>query len=321
MTRTRLLPGGKDIMRILIFLAGALVFAETQAQPPSYTLGPGDQVTIHVLDLEEIGDSPFRIDMRGNISVPLAGRLHAAGLTVEQLEAAVATGLREYLQDPVVTVSIFEFSSQPVSVIGAVNNPGVRQIRGRKTLFEIVSEAGGLKNEAGNSIKITRRREFGDIPLAGARADTSGEFSVAEINVKSVMEARNPRENIEIRPNDVISVPRAELVYVIGAVKRAGGFVLEEREHISVLQALAMAEGLDPLASPSTAKILRESDGGAHRVEIPVDVHKILTGKISDVQMRANDILFIPNSTSKSAAMRGLETAIQLGTGVAIYRR
>jgi polysaccharide biosynthesis/export protein len=308
-------------MRVLIFLAGALAFAETQAQPPSYTLGPGDQVTIRVLDLEEIGDSPFRIDMRGNISVPLAGRLHAAGLTVEQLEAAVAAGLREYLQDPVVTVSIFEFSSQPVSVIGEVNNPGVRQIRGRKTLFEIVSEAGGLKNEAGNSIKITRRREFGDIPLAGARADTSGEFSVAEISVKSVMEARNPRENIEIRPNDVISVPRAELVYVIGAVKRAGGFVLEEREHISVLQALAMAEGLDPLASPSTAKILRESDGGANRVEIPVDVHKILTGKISDVQMRANDILFIPNSASKSAAMRGLETAIQLGTGVAIYRR
>ena len=149
-----------------------------------------------------------------------------------------------------VTVSVFEFRSQPVSVLGAVNTPGVHQIRGRKTLFEVISEAGGLKNEAGNSIKITRRKEFGAIPLPGAGADPSGEFSVAEVSVKSVMEARNPQENIQIQPNDVISVPKAELVYVIGAVKRAGGFILSEREQISVLQALSMAEGLDRVARP-----------------------------------------------------------------------
>jgi polysaccharide biosynthesis/export protein len=307
-------------MRFLIFFAGALAFGESVAQLPAYVLGPGDQVVIRVLDLEEIGENPFRVDMRGNINLPLAGRIHAGGLSVEELEAAVATSLKKYLQDPVVTVSIFEFSSQPVSVIGAVNNPGVHQIRGSKTLFEIISEAGGLKNEAGNSIKITRRRENGDIPLPGAVADASGEFSVAEVSVKSVMEARNPRENIRIQPNDVISVPRGELVYVIGAVKRAGGFVLGEREHISVLQALAMAEGLDHEASPSTARILRESEG-ASRSEIPVDVRKMLAGKTGDVPMLTNDILFIPNSTPKSAAVRGLEVAIQVGTGIAIYRR
>ena len=185
-----------------------------------------------------------------------------AGLSVEQLEAALTARLKEYLQDPVVTVSVSEFRSQPVSVLGAVNNPGVHQIRGRKTLFEVISEAGGLKNEAGNAIKITRRKEFGPIPLAGAAADPSGEFTVAEISVKSVMEARNPQENIQVQPNDVISVPRAELVYVIGAVKRAGGFVLSEREQISVLQALSMAEGLDRVASAPNARILRAAGGG-----------------------------------------------------------
>jgi polysaccharide export outer membrane protein len=259
--------------------------------------------------------------MRGSINVPLAGRLQAAGLTVEQLEVALTARLTEYFKTPVVTVSVFEFRSQPVSVIGAVNTPGVHQIRGRKTLFEVISEAGGLKNEAGNGIKITRRKEFGSIPLPGATTDASGEFSVAEVSVKSVMEARNPQENIQIQPNDVISVPKAELVYVIGAVKRAGGFVLSEREQISVLQALSMAEGLDRVASPANAKILRASNGAAARAEIPVDVNRILAGKISDMQMLANDILFIPNSAAKSAAMRGLEAAIQLGTGVAIYRR
>ena len=308
-------------MKTLLVLFGAMAFGQTPAQLPSYVLGPDDQVVIHVLDSEEIGVSPFRIDMRGYINVPLAGRVQAAGLTVDQLEVALAARLKDYLQTPVVTISVFEFRSQPVSVLGAVNTPGVHQIRGHMTLFEVISSAGGLKTEAGNSIKITRRREFGSIPLPGAAADPSGEFSVAEVSVKSVMEARNPQENILIRPNDVISVPKAEMVYVIGAVKRAGGFILSEREQISVLQALSMAEGLDRVAAPSNARILRASDGTTKRAEIPVDVNRILTGKISDVPMLANDILFIPNSAAKSAAMRGLEAAIQLGTGVAIYRR
>jgi len=171
-----------------------------------------------------------------------------------------------------------------------------------------------LKTEAGNSIKITRRKEFGSIPLPAATVDPSGEFSVAEVSVKSVMEARNPNENIEVKPYDVISIPRAELVYVIGAVKRAGGFVLNEREHISVLQALSMAEGLDRLASGKSAKILRSSDGSTERTEIPVDVTKILAGKTSDVSMQANDILFIPTSTAKSVGVRSIDAAIQMGT-------
>ena len=308
-------------MRVLLFLLGAMVFAQTPTQFPSYVLGPDDQVAIHVLDSEEIGDSPFRIDMRGYINVPLAGRLKAAGLTVEQLEIAMTARFKEYLQSPVVTISVFEYRSQPVSVLGAVNTPGVHQIRGRKNLFEVISEAGGLKNEAGNKIKITRRKEFGLIPLPGAAFSSTGEFSVAEVSVKSVMEARNPEENIQIQPDDVITVPKAELVYVIGAVKRAGGFVLSEREQVSVLQALSMAEGLDRLASPANAKILRATEGATNRAEVPVNVNKILSGKTSDVPMLANDILFIPNNTTKSAAMRGLEAAIQLGTGVAIYHR
>jgi polysaccharide biosynthesis/export protein len=308
-------------MRILLFLFGTIAFSQTPAAPASYVLGSEDQLVIHVLDSDEIGTSPFRIDMRGYINVPLAGRLPAAGLTVEQLEVALTAKLKEYLQAPVVTVSVFEFRSQPVSILGAVNTPGVHQIRGNKTLFEVISEAGGFRTDAGSSIKITRRNEFGSIPLPGAAADPSGKFSVAEVSVKSIMEATNPQENVQILPHDVISVPKAELVYVIGAVKRAGGFVLSEREQISVLQALSLAEGLDRVASPANAKILRASAGATSRVEIPVDVNRILTGKIGDVQMVANDILFIPNSAAKNAAMRGLEAAIQLGTGIAIYRR
>src|ERR1019366_5902216 len=134
--------GEGGVMKILLFLFAAMAFAQTPALPPSYVLGPDDQVVIHVLDSDEIGASPFRIDMRGSINVPLAGRLQAAGLTMDQLEAALAARPKEYLQTPVVTVSVSEFRSQPVSVLDAVNTPGVHQIRGRKTLFEVISEAG-----------------------------------------------------------------------------------------------------------------------------------------------------------------------------------
>ncbi|HEV2713904.1 MAG TPA: polysaccharide biosynthesis/export family protein, partial [Terriglobales bacterium] len=294
----------------------------SQSQSPAgYVLGPDDQILIRALYVDEISEKPVSIGTDGYISLPTVGRLRVSGLTVQQLERELTSRLTTYLQDPQVSVSVVEYRSQPVSVLGAVANSGVVQLRGRKTLFEVVSEAGGLKPEAGNVIKITRRKEYGPIPLTSAVADTSGQFNVAEVSVKSVMDARNPQENIEIKPNDVISIPRAELIYVIGAVKRAGGFVLNEREHISVLQALSMAEGLDRVASGGNARILRSSDDGSTRAEIPVDVNKILAGRTRDVPMLANDILFIPDSAAKSATLRGVEAAIQVATGVAIFRR
>jgi len=322
----------RSILRIsqgtFIMMALAVVCAAAQqtADPGNlsqagYILGPDDQILIRALYAEEISEKPVMIGTNGYISLPMAGRLRASGLTVEQLETEIVSRLKPYMQDPQISVSVVEFRSQPVSVLGAVANSGVVQLRGHKTLFEVISEAGGLKNEAGNTIKITRRKEFGPIPLASAVADRSGQFSVAEVSVKSVMEARNPQENIEVKPKDVVSIPRAELIYVIGSVKRAGGFVLNEREHISVLQALSMAEGLDRVASGGNARILRSSDGASTRAEIPVDVNKILAGKTSDVPMLANDILFIPNSAAKSATLRGVEAAIQVATGVVIWRR
>jgi len=295
---------------------------ETESQLRSaYVLGPEDQISVWALDVEEIQQKVIPIGASGYVNIPLAGRLRAAGLTPEQLEAEIAGRLKTYVKDPQVTVSITEFRSQPVSVIGAVNKPGVHQLRGRKTLVEILSLAEGLRGDAGHSIKISRQLVWGRIPLAGAADDPSRQFSVAQVNVKAVMEARAPEENILIRPNDVISVPRAELVYVIGEVRKSGGFVLQEREHMSVLQALSMAEGLNRTAAPQNAKILRPAAGAARRTEVPVDVREILAGKAADVSLEPEDILFVPNNVAKSAALRGVEAAIQLGTGVVIWRR
>ena len=181
--------------------------------------------------------------------------------------------------------------------------------------------AGGLRPDAGYSVRITRRLKWGRIPLPNATDDPTGRFTVAAINIRSIMDAVNPAENIEIRPEDVISVPKADLIYAIGAVRKAGGFVLGEHESISALQALALAEGLDRAAAAQNARILRATSGSANRAEIPVDIKKILAGVSADVALKADDILFIPTSASRNVALRTFEAAVQIGTGVAINRR
>jgi polysaccharide export outer membrane protein len=185
----------------------------------------------------------------------------------------------------------------------------------------MLSLAGGLADDAGHSVKITRRLEWGRIPLPSAADDPTGAFSVAEVSLKQILEARNPAENILIRPQDVISVPRANLVYVIGEVPKAGGYVLRERETLSALQALSLAGGLDRTAAPQNARILRLPPGGGNRAEIAVNLKQIMAGQTGDVALQAEDILLIPSSAPKKALSRAAEAAVQITTGLIIFRR
>jgi polysaccharide export outer membrane protein len=286
-----------------------------------YVLGPDDAVRIWVLGLEEIGDAPVKIDSNGFLSLPLVGRVRAGGLTVDQLTLQLSERLKGEIRSPRVSIAIAEFGSQPVAVMGAVNSPGVHQLRGRKTLAEVLALAGGLRADAGYSARITRSVERGDVPLRSAKLAGEGKFWVADVKIKDFLEAKNPVENILIQPHDVVTVPTAEMIYVIGAVRKPGAFVLHELETVSALQALSLAEGLGPTPSPGDSRILRPAPGGAQRTEIPVDLKKILEGRAEDISLRPNDILFVPTSGSKRAAARALEAVIQAGTGVIIWRR
>jgi polysaccharide biosynthesis/export protein len=287
----------------------------------SYVLSPEDQISIHVLDLEEVSDKPTRIDPNGYIELPLVGRLHAGGLSVEELRRELTTKLEKFIHGPQITIGVLEYHSQPVSIVGAVNTPGVHQLQGPKHLIEVISAAGGLRQDAGPRVIITRQSQSGAIPLIGAHADPSGNFTVAEVSIDELMSAKNPAENILIRPNDVISVPRAEVVYVLGQVKKAGGFTLNSHDGISLLRALSLAEGLERDAAPKKARIMKGPLGDTTKVnEVAVDVQKILDGKSPDIQMHANDVLFIPNNLARSTMRRAAEAALQVGTGIVIYR-
>jgi polysaccharide export outer membrane protein len=298
--------------------ASAGTVQDNRTVSTDYVIGPGDQLTIRALDAEEISDKSYRIDPDGNLNLPMIGRLKAAGMTTGQLESELVSRLERYIRHPKVAVTVTEVHSQPVSVIGSVMAPGIHQLLGRKTLVEILSMAGGVRDDAGQSVTITRRKEWGTLPLADAKQDVDGQFSTAEVRLKDLLEARRPEDNIVIFPNDIISVSRAETIYVLGAVKKAGGYVLNERDSLSVLQALSLAGGLERTAAAQSSKILRNLPGQAQRVEVPLDLKQILSGKATDIALRPDDILLVPDSNQKKAGYRALEALTAIGTTAAV---
>ena len=325
---------GSELHRLFLFTVGTSVWllicfpSALQGQgsqfvtraPSSYILGPGDQLTFAGVAADEIANQPFRVDADGQVNLPMVGRLSVAGLTLRQFEEALNKQLSVYIREPQVVVTIAEFRSQPVSVVGAVKSPGTLQLEGQKYLMEMIALAGGFRDDAGNAIKITRELEWGVIPLPGATTDPSNKFSLAEVNIKKILEGKDPAANILIMPHDVISVPKGELVYVIGGVNKAGGFILSEKQNMSVLQALSLAEGLDRFADSRHAKVLRRESSQDKRVEISVDVSKILKGASTDIPLQGEDILFVPDNTAKRVGTRSMEAIVQAAVGAAIWR-
>ena len=290
-----------------------------QDRAAEYVLGQQDVLVIRIADFDEAPNTPVRIDPAGNIDLPLIGPLHAAGLTVPELRTQLTSKFSKYIRGPMVSVSVVEFHSQPVTVIGEVKSPGVHQIEGPKRLLEIISMAGGLTEAAGTKVTITRETASGPLPLPEARTELSGKYTVADIDLGVLIASGNPSKNIIIRPNDVISVSTADLIYVLGEVNKPGGYTLHSHSAVSVLEALGMAAGLEKTASPKNGRILRVVGDGKNRAEIRADVSKIMEGKSPDIALQSKDILFIPNNVPRAAALRAAEAAIQMGTGILIY--
>jgi polysaccharide export outer membrane protein len=185
----------------------------------------------------------------------------------------------------------------------------------------MISLAGGLRPEAGPMLRLSRRIEEGEIPLEQAEVVASGNYSVAAIDLTKLLRGEIPEQNIWIRAHDVLSVTEAEIIYVIGNVNKAGGFPLKQGETLSVLHALSLAQGLAPHHSAGKSRIIRFGEGTRERTEIPVDIGRLLSGKDPDINMVPDDILVVPSSTGKKVLSRSLEAAVQLATGVIIWRR
>ncbi len=286
----------------------------------SYVLGSNDRIVVRCVNADEFSATPVRIDNDGQVTLPFVGRIELAGLTVTDAEKQLTDRLSRFIQHPQIQLNVVESHSQPVSVFGAVRNPGSYQLEGRKTLAEVLSMAGGLRPDVGKTLKLTRRTAWGPIPLPTSDQRTTGDITVAEINVEELVRGKAAFADIEVRPHDVISVSQADLVYVVGQVRKPGGFIMTGEGDFTVLQALSMAEGLDRTAAPKKAMILRKQ-GSSGRVEVPVDLERIMLGRAPDTPLRPEDVLFVPNNTAKSAGMKTLDVIVQTATGMAVYGR
>lgn len=264
---------------------------------PNYVLHSGDQVLIRVAGIQDIGERPFLVDGDGFLDLPTLGRVKAAGLTVAQLEEMLVKLSREYVREPQVTVTVVQFSNEPVFFVGAFKAPGIYPLTGRRTLVEMMAAVGGLSPNASRRIKLTRRKESGEIPLSNAVPAPDGSSSSVEINLARLRDNLNPAEDILLQPFDVISVERAESVYVSGEVLKVGALELQERDSMSVIQALTQAGGLGPSANARRAVILRPVLNTSRRAEIPLNLKRILASEDSDVPLLPNDVLYVPKST------------------------
>jgi polysaccharide export outer membrane protein len=200
-----------------------------------------------------------------------------------------------------------------------VSNPGIKPLDANKTLVEVLSASGGLTTDAGPTVRVARKLAQGRIPLPEALDDPVGGYSTVELDVKALLEARTPEKNIVIAPNDVIAVPRADVVYVIGEVGRPGPVPLTADHTITVMEAVSTSGGVLRTAAPSRVRILRRVAGQDTRAEIAVNLQEMMQGKAKDVRLAVGDILVVPDSSGKRATTRAIEVAIQMGTMIGTY--
>jgi polysaccharide biosynthesis/export protein len=288
--------------------------------PAGYILGAHDQISLIVDQLQDnFTNKTFRIDGQGDVTLPIVGRVHAGGLAASEFEDLLKTRFSTILKAPDIVVNVTEYASKSVSVMGAVNKPGVHQLTSPKTLFEVLSLSEGLRPDAGTSARITRETRDGPIPLPEATASASGHATVAAVHLKNVMSGG--AENIVILPGDSIFVPKADVVYAVGNVTRPGGFPIGENETLSALQVVSLAQGMNRTAAGDKAKILRLAPGGGPRIEIPINLKLLMAGKGADMPLQPDDILFVPNSDAKSIGFRTVDAIVAAAGGLAYIAR
>jgi polysaccharide export outer membrane protein len=270
--------------------------------PEDVIVGSGDLLSISVAGAPE-----YRYDVRvssaGYASLPMVGNIKLAGLTTVQAESIIAQGLqkRGFFNDPQVSVFVKEYATEGISVLGEVQKPGIYPLLGHRTLLDAVSAAGGTTPKAGKSVSITHR----DQP-------NSPETVMLSQNNGQTM------NNRPVQPGDTIEVSKAGMVYVVGDVKEPTGIIMDN-PHLTVLQAIAMAHGTNSTASLKSAKLIRKATTDPQEIPIPLD--SILAAKSPDLELKPDDIVFVPNSLAKSATRRGLEAILQTATGIAVYGR
>ena len=297
----------------------------TSTQRDEYFISPEDLLDVNVYDMPDMS-CECRVSAAGAISLPLLRKpVEAQGLTPEQLARAVERDFREggLLSSPQVTVLVKESRRHAVAINGAVKNPQTYALMGRIKLLDLIAQAGGLNDDAGDTVTITHG------PLALHELTREGKPAAEKetVDLSKAAKDGNQPSNVDVFPGDQITVETAGVFYVLGEVNRPGGYNLRNaHEEVTVLEALAVAGDITSVAKAKRAMIIRKDPKAlAGRAQIALNLHDVLTGRAPDRQLEANDILYVPGSRGKrtARAFSGAAGTV-IGTtapGLILYRR
>lgn len=308
------------ILLFILFSAAAVAQpgpAAASENLPALRIGPNDLIAVSVYGAPELSRS-LRVGADGQIRIPMLQRpLKAEGLYASDLETAIAAALRaeNILVDPVVTVTMVEYHSRPIRIIGAVRRPLTFQAVGPTNLLEAITRAEGLTPDAGPEILVSRMQ-----PGSGG----SPVSLVHRIPVKGLIDDADPQWNIALFGGEEIRVPEVGKVYVLGNIRRPGAYPLHDASGTTLLKLLALAEGLSPYAAKE-AYLYRHQPADAGRIEIPVPLESIVKRKSPDIPLQANDILYIPDNKGRRLTVSTIDRLLGFGaataSGMIIWRR
>lgn len=277
----------KFFLTILILIISVILYGQKigpEIVRMEYKIGGRDLLDINVFGLDELNQT-VRVSEDGKISLPLLGEVKVEGLTKARLERKLAQLLEEnYLQNPQVTVFIREYQSKRVSVLGAVKKPGPYKLLGRQTLLQIISEAGGLTDVAGDKVIVIRQLQ-------------DGTNSSIRISIDDLMLKGDASQNILLEANDIVNIPIDKIVrvYVFGQVKNPGALEVKKSNIPTLLQAIAQAGGFSGRASKGRVLIKRINKEGKEEQK-KINVKHIIKGKKKDVQLLENDVVYVPET-------------------------
>lgn len=251
----------RTLLRLILVAVLMQVFPPA-ARSNQYTVGTGDTLHINVFGHPDLNQT-IEVDAEGMIVFPLLGQLEVAGRSVADLSRALTDKLGAgYIINPQVTVVVEDYRSRKASILGKVNKPGLYELKGRTTLLEMISTAGGLALDAGQFAYVTRQEPDNE-------ASVEGRQEVIRIDLKKLVEAGETTQNILIQDGDSVFISNMEKIYVTGEVKSNGAYPYEEG--LTVIMALTNAGGLTNTASASRIRIIRKANGEEqviHRVKM-----------------------------------------------------
>jgi polysaccharide export outer membrane protein len=245
----------------------------------------GDLVYIAVTGSPELSRS-YRVTGEGQLVIPLLHQpVQVAGLAPAAIGHAIADELmrEKLLVNPIISVSVLEYRSRRVSIVGAVKNPTIIQAVGDIRLLDAIARAQGFSAEAGPEVIVSRPGE------------TPGARSTIQIPIKELLAGKSSELNVALHGGEEIRVPEAPRLFIVGNVKQPGSYPLNELGGSSVLKALAISQGTLSFTSKQ-AYVYRLQSGSQERKEITVDLREILHRKSPDFPLQANDILYIPEN-------------------------